>query len=258
MRVVVERNGPVLEVTIDRPKANAIDAITSQEMGAAFEEFRDDPALRVAILTGAGDRFFSAGWDLKAAAEGEDYESDYGPGGFGGFPELPNLNKPVIAAVNGLAAGGGFELVLAAHFAVAADTAEFFFGETAVGVIPDAGTLRLPRMVSPKIANELLITGRRIKAAEAKKLGLVNQTCSGVVVMRTARELADQILSKAPLAVAAIVESIRLTKHLPLTDAYSLLRSGSVATYQAMVASEDAKEGPRAFAEGRDPNWSGR
>ena len=111
MSVVVERNGPVLEVTIDRPKANAIDAATSQEMGAAFEEFRDDPALRVAILTGAGDRFFSAGWDLKAAAEGEDYESDYGPGGFGGFPELPNLNKPVIAAVNGLAAGGGFELV---------------------------------------------------------------------------------------------------------------------------------------------------
>jgi len=256
MSIEATINGPILEVTINRPKANAIDAETSREMGRVFAEFRDDPQLRVAILTGAGDRFFSAGWDLKAAADGEDYESDYGVGGFGGFPELPGLNKPVIVAVNGIAAGGGFELVLAAHFAVAADTAEFFFGETAAGVIPDAGTVRLPRLLTDKVANDLLITGRRVKAEEAMSLGLINQTCSKVVVMRTAHELADRILAAAPLAVAAIIESVRVTKHLPLDEAYSKLRSGSA--YQDMVNSEDAQEGPRAFAEGRDPKWQGR
>jgi len=258
MSVVVERNGPVLEVTIDRPKANAIDAATSQEMGAAFEEFRDDPALRVAILTGAGDRFFSAGWDLKAAAEGEDYESDYGPGGFGGFPELPNLNKPVIAAVNGMAVGGGFELALAADFVVASEDAQFFFGEVAVGIIPDSGTLRLPRMLAPALAKELILTGRRASAAELVGWGLVNETCSPASVMVKARELAGHLASAAPLAVAAVLETVRLTHHLSLLDAYSLLRSGSISAYQAMLASEDAQEGPRAFAEGRSPIWKGR
>ncbi len=154
----VTRSGSTLEVVLDVPKANAISAATSREMGEVFAEFRDDPALRVAIITGAGERFFSAGWDLKAAAEGEAYESDFGVGGFGGYPELPDLDKPVIAAVNGLAVGGGFELVLAADLVVAAEHAEMFFGEVFVGVIPDAGVARLPRMVPPAVAKDLILT----------------------------------------------------------------------------------------------------
>lgn len=116
------RNGSILEITLDRPKANAIDAKTSFEMGEVFLNFRDDPQLRVAIITGAGEKFFSAGWDLKAAAEGEAPDADFGPGGFAGLTEIFNLDKPVIAAVNGYAFGGGFELALAADFIVCADT----------------------------------------------------------------------------------------------------------------------------------------
>ncbi len=256
MSVHVDRRGPIVEITLDRPKANAIDAATSRRLGEAFSRFRDDADLRVAILTGAGDRFFSAGWDLKAAAAGEDYEADYGPGGFGGFPELPGLAKPVIAAVNGLAVGGGFELVLAADLVVASDEAEFFFGETAAGVIPDAGTLRLPRLMPSALAKELLITGRRLSAAEAMAWGLVNEVCPPNDVLEAARALADRVVAVAPLAVQAILAAIRDTQHLALPDAYAALRAHSA--YQAMLASEDAREGPQAFADGRPPEWTGR
>ena len=167
-------DGPVLEVVIDRPKANAIDAATSRELSRVFAAFRDDPDLRVAILTGAGDRFFSAGWDLNAAAEGEDYEADYGEGGFGGFGELPGLLKPVIAAVNGMAVGGGFEIVLAADLVVATDHARFWLPEASLGLMPDSGSVRLPRMLPPAVANEVLYAGRRLNAADALRWGLVN------------------------------------------------------------------------------------
>ena len=148
VRVVAD--GPVLEVTLDRPKANAIDAATSRELSRVFSEFRDDPELRVAILTGAGDRFFCAGWDLNAAAEGEEFEADYGEGGFGGFGELPGLRKPVIAAVNGMAVGGGFEIVLAADLVVAAEHARFWLPEASLGIVPDTGSVRLPGCSHPQ------------------------------------------------------------------------------------------------------------
>ena len=255
--IEVTTDGAVMEVVINRPKANAIDTAASRALGDAFVEFRDDPGIRVSIITGAGDRFFSAGWDLKAAAEGEEYQSDYGVGGFGGFPELPGLNKPVIAAVNGLAVGGGFELVLAADLVVANNTAEFFFGEVAAGVIPDAGAVRLPRMVPPALAKDLILTGRRLRADEALRRGLVNRVVPGDQLMGSARELALEVCATAPLAVEAVLEVIRKTSHLTVDEALKAMRSGSIPAYTRMVESEDALEGPRAFAEGRDPEWKG-
>ena len=256
--VITTVRGPVLEVVLDRPKANAIDAATSRELGAAFASFLDDDDLRAAILTGAGDRFFSAGWDLKAASDGEDYEADYGPGGFGGFGELPDRHKPVICAVNGMAVGGGFEIALAADLVVAADHARFWLPEAGLGIIPDAGAVRLPRMLPPVIANEVLWAGRRLDASEALRWGLVNSVVPGADLMEEARALAQRTAEAAPLAVAAVMEIGARTGHLGLADAFELLRSGKMARYEAMLASEDAQEGPRAFTEGRPPRWSGR
>ena len=244
-------------MTIDRPKANAIDSSTSQTLGEAFSSLRDDPELRVAIITGAGERFFSAGWDLAAAADGEAYESDYGAGGFGGFPELPGLAKPVIAAVNGMAVGGGFELVLAADLVVAADHAEFFFGELAVGIIPDSATVRLPRMVPAAIAKELILTGRRLSAEDAAGLGLVNRVVDASDLMTEARALAAEVAAMAPLAVRAVLETMRRTAHMSIAEAFAAMRGGSIPGYDMMLASGDALEGPRAFAENREPVWKG-
>ena len=256
--VTAVRDGPILEVTLDRPKANAIDAETSRALSETFVEFRDDPDLRVAIFTGAGDRFFSAGWDLTAAAAGEEYEADYGEGGFGGFGELPDLNKPVICAVNGMAVGGGFEIVLAAHLVVAADTARFWLPEAGLGIIPDTGSIRLPRMIPQPLANEILLTGRRLDAAEALALNLVNRVVSGAELMDEARDLAHAVAASAPLAVAATLDIDRRTAHLPLAEAFALLRSGSIESYEQTLVSEDAAEGPVAFTEGRQPRWTGR
>ena len=243
---------------LDRPKANAIDASTSRDLGEAFTGFRDDPRLRVAIFTGAGERFFCAGWDLAAAAEGEAYESDYGVGGFGGFPELPGLNKPVIAAVNGMAVGGGFELAMSADLVVAADHATFFLPEPAVGVIPDVGTVRLPKLLPGPVANEVLIAGRRLCAAEALQFGLVNKVTPPSELLGTARAMADRIAALAPLAVAAILDIRRRTEAMTAEKGLALIRSGAIESYRRMLASEDAEEGPRAFAEKRDPVWKGR
>ncbi|MEX0922494.1 MAG: enoyl-CoA hydratase-related protein [Rhodovibrionaceae bacterium] len=253
-----ERRAGVLEITLDRPKANAIDAATSREMSRIFAEFRDDPSLRVAILTGAGEKFFSAGWDLSAAAEGEAVESDYGEGGFGGFPELPGLDKPVIAAVNGYAVGGGFEIAMAADMIVAATHAQFWLPEAQLGILPDAGTLRLPRLLPRALAIEMLLTGRRMDAVEAHDRGLVNLLAEPGTVLEQARGLAEQIAGAAPLSVAAILDIERRTASLPLQEAYALLRSGKIESYKTLLESEDALEGPRAFAEKRTPVWKGR
>src|SRR5919112_1121512 len=174
--VRTEVDDGVLLVTLDRPPANAIDVPTSLALHAAFRRLQDDDDLRVAVLTGGGERFFSAGWDLKAAAVGESVEADHGPGGFAGLTEFFDLCKPVIAAVNGLALGGGFELALAADLLVAAEGAEMALTEVRVGMVADAGgLLRLPQRIPPGIANELLLTGRRMTAAEAHRWGLVNR-----------------------------------------------------------------------------------
>ena len=145
-------SGSILEVTLDRPKANAIDLQTSKIMGEVFAKFRDDPYLRVAILTSSGDKFFCAGWDLKAAADGEAVDGDYGVGGFGGIQELPNLNKPIIAAVNGIACGGGLELAMSADIIIASEDATFALPEILSGTVADAASIKLPKRIPHHIA----------------------------------------------------------------------------------------------------------
>jgi crotonobetainyl-CoA hydratase len=253
-----ERRGAVLEVTIDRPKANAIDAPTSRIMGEVFAGFRDDPALRVAILTGAGEKFFCPGWDLKAAAAGETPDADYGVGGFGGLQELKGLNKPVIAAVNGIAFGGGFEIALSADLIVAAAHATFALPEIRSGTLADAATIKLPRRMPYHIAMELLFTGRVMDAEEARHWGLVNEIVPADRLMARARALAELLASGPPLVFAAIKETIRETAHLSIQQAFDLVTKRRLGTVDVLYDSDDQKEGARAFAEKRPPVWKGR
>lgn len=254
-----EIHDDVILITLDRPKANAIDAKTSHTLGEAFMSFRDNKDLRVAVIIGAGDRFFCGGWDLKAASEGEAVDADFGPGGFAGLTELWDLDKPVIAAVNGLAVGGGFELALAADLIIAADTAEFFVPEATLGIIPDSGgVLRLPRRLPFAVAMEMLMTGRRMAVEEAKHFGLVNRSCSLSDLKSAAIDWAHQIAKSAPLSLAAIKSVVRKTEQMDLESAYKFMRSGEIAAYQKMLNSEDAKEGPIAFSEKRTPHWKGK
>lgn len=248
-----------LVVTLDNPKANAVNVEVSNQLYAAFAQLRDDPALRVGVVTGAGERFFCAGWDLKAAAAGEAVDADHGPGGFAGLTELFDLGKPVIAAVNGLALGGGFELALAADLVVAADHAEFGLPEVTLGIVADSGgLLRVPARVPRAVALDWLLTGRRVPAAEAERWGLVNRVVTGDALLPAALELAEAVAAGAPLAVGAVLEVVRETEGLGVAAGFRRMRSGELTTYRAMLQSEDATEGPRAFAEGRVPRWQGR
>lgn len=256
--VKLDRHDAVLVITLDRPKANAIDVATSLELHAAFRQLDQDPQLRVGIVTGTG-RFFSAGWDLNAASAGEAVDADHGPGGFAGLTEYFALRKPVIAAVNGLAVGGGFELALAADLIVCSTAARFWLPEVQLGILPDSGgLLRLPKSIPTRLAREMIYTGRRLDAEEAKVLGLVSRVCADGTLLETALELAGEIAKGAPLAITAARDILRATDGLEVEQAYRLMRSDAMRSYQAMLESEDAQEGPRAFAEGRPPNWQGR
>lgn len=256
--IETKTDGPILEVTLNRPKANAIDLSTSRIMGGVFADFRDDPDLRVAIITGAGDKFFCPGWDLKAAADGDEVDGDYGVGGFGGLQELPDLNKPVIAAVNGICCGGGLEWALSADIILAADHASFALPEIRSGTVADAASVKLPKRIPYHIAMELLLTGRWFDVEEAKTWGIVNHAYSADQLMKEAWDLARLLASGPPLVYAAIKEIVRNAEDAKFQNTMDKITGRIFPTVDKLYSSEDQLEGARAFAEKRDPAWKGK
>ena len=263
--VQVKIDGNLMLITIDRPKANAIDLPTSRKLGEAFVYFRDTPELKVAIITGAGEKIFCAGWDLKALDAGETplenwWEAeDPDLGGFAGITEMWNLNKPVIAALNGLTIGGGFEIALACDLIIAADHVEFALPELPLGLIPDAGAIqRLPKRIPYNIALEMLYLGRRMPAEEARHYGLVNRVVPADQLMDAAREWAAQMAEVAPLALQSIKEVLRAIEGEPTEKAFHKMRYDDLPTYKAMLSSSDAEEGVKAFVEKRDARFKGK
>ena len=250
-----EKKGRIAYVTINRPeRLNALHPPANQELYHAFTDFKEDPEVWVAIITGTGDRAFSAGNDLKYTAEHGRRERGPEISRFGGITSNYECWKPIIAAVNGFALGGGFELALACDIIIAADHAEVGLPEPRVGLVAGAGGVhRLPRHIPLKIAMGMMLTAKRIPIKEAHRLGLINEVVPLADLMPTAERWANEILEVAPLSARASKQMAMTGLGWPL----DVSMSRSYTEYQKAAASEDFIEGPRAFAEKRKPNWKG-
>jgi crotonobetainyl-CoA hydratase len=253
-----ELRDEVARVVIDRPEVlNAVDAATEKNLQEIWSALENEPEVRVVVLTGAGDKAFSVGADMKSedAATGLEYWATPRPGGFGGIALRTTLEIPVIARVNGYALGGGFEMVLGCDLVVACDEAQFGFPEPAVGRMPlDGGMVLLPRLAPEKWAMGVLLTGRRVSAAEAHRVGLVNEVVPRSELDAAVERWISSILSCAPLSLRAIQQSVKRTRGLSPGEAQAMRLEAVVRALQ----SEDAEEGLRAFREKRPPRWRGR
>jgi len=253
----IKTRDSILEVTLCKGKANVISASDSRELNIMWENFRDNSDQRFAIITGNGEKFFSAGWDLKNVAQTEeDSDSDYGSGGFGGLNYPRNFNKPVICAVNGIACGGGFEIMLGCDIIVAEEHATFALPEINVGVLPDSGVVKLRRRIPYHVAVDLMMTGRWMDVEEAKHWGLVNYVVPKGNSMDKAREIADSLSSGPPLLYPAIKQVLRMTETASEHEAFQI--HDACSSVEAVNRSEDLKEGAKAFAEKREPVWKGK
>ena len=258
MPVRLDIKDHVARVTIDRPEVlNAIDAEAEAQLQAIWERIEQDRDVRVVVLTGAGDRAFCVGADMKSAGgkSGLEYWAASRPGGFGGIALRQTLDVPVLARVNGHALGGGLEMVLGCDLVVAAEEATFGLPEPRVGRLPlDGGMVLLQRQIPQRLAMGMLLTGRRVSAQVAAEYGLINEVVPRAELDRAVERWLAEILECAPLSLRAIKQSARRTAHLAAAEAQAMRLPAIVEALQ----SSDAAEGPRAFREKRKPAWTGR
>lgn len=256
--ILLDRDGPVATITLNRPKQlNALSQAVIRELDAAIDELAADDLIRAIILTGSGDRAFAAGADIgelaQLASATEGRLMAQGSHALG--RKMADLPKPLIAAINGFALGGGLELALACDVRIASDSAQLGLPEVTLGIIPGwGGTQRLPRLVGPGMAKLLMMTGERVDAAEALRIGIVERVLPHAELIDQAKQIAHKMASLPPLSIAAIKQAVNRGLNMALDDANLY----EASLFAELTATEDAKEGTRAFVEKRKAEWKGR